>query len=897
MAQRLYQERTGATGIQMPGQVSVPVMPVDTRGAALLGAVADAGEKIGGFLAQDYARDQRTRIQESLLAARKEFAEWQSQYVQTRQGSDALTAEEDFSAKMREIADRQLSEFGGRSNEIFQRELGGQMAALTLRAQEQGAAYASGQRDRWETSVLEGQRAQLLADAERDPGNGAWLDFQLAEYGRSLAARGLDATAPMLEMGSAVQLRRGLAYVQRGDLESASALLQGWKPGGAHPGDLSARYEAGAAGSAAIGYDTKGGTSYGRFQLSSKQGSMDGFLRFLEGKGGEAAAIAARLRAAGPADTGGTSGAMPEAWKREARTPGFAGLEREYVQREFYDPAMRSLPSGAAAAVLASPQLQQMVWSTAVQHGAGGAADILGKAWRDGMGNEDFVRAAYAERATRFGGSDPDVRASVQRRLRREADDLLGGLSGSGGVNGMSLAAAAQLEGAIEETRRKTRARAHAASEGFADAAARGSATGDFEAAHAIVEEVAGLDAEKGRELRARLDVRRDVFEGMRLHADRPLAEQREAVMKALDARLTPEEARDALSPLRAEAESAVTRRMKAFTDDPAAFAAQARPELLPEGLTPAERTRRLLEAQAVLGEGLSFTPRVLSKAQAADMERAFSQAAPPERPALLAQMRADYGPYFTAAATEAKLPAPVVALGTALDKLPPSKASALLTAATAKPGDIPGVDSDARAAAADAVAGMDFMRGLAAMSRRFPDNAAARELAASWEKTLTNAALMGVDPEEAAKPFEISVEADAVSGGGHMLLVPGDVLPDGWDVDDLAEAAEAAREEVARRLTAGLPGRGAGAGAAEGTDAARRALRHVAASGVWISSADGASVHLVDDVSGLPVFYGDGEPVAFSLSELAKIAGKRRSELMDGITGLYGRLFGKGEN
>ena len=74
----------------------------------------------------------------------------------------------------------------------------------------------------------------------------------------------------------------------------------GWKPGGEHPGDLSARYESGADGSSAIGYDKKGGTSYGRFQLSSKKGSMEGFLRFLEGRGGEAASIAARLRAAGP---------------------------------------------------------------------------------------------------------------------------------------------------------------------------------------------------------------------------------------------------------------------------------------------------------------------------------------------------------------------------------------------------------------------------------------------------------------------------------------------------------------------------------------------------------------------------------------------------------------------
>ena len=894
--QQLYQERTGRAGIQMPGQVRVPAMPVDTRTAEAVTAIAGAAQQIGGILAREHVREQRTRINESLLAARKEFSEWQAQYVQEHQGSNALTAGADFSAKMQEIAQRHMAAFGGAGNEIFQRELGGQMAALDLRATEQGTAYAAQQRRLWENSVLEGMQAQILADAENDPGNGAWIDHQMTELGRMLSERGIDPTAPIMKLASAVQLRRGLSWVQRGDLSAASALLQGWQSGPAHPGDISARYESGAEGSAAIGYDGTGGTSYGKFQLSSKQGSLDGFLRFLDGKGGDAAAVAQRLRAAGPADTGSRSGAMPEAWKQAAQTPGFAEWEHEFAQREFFDPAVRSLPAGAAEAVRQSPALQQMVWSTAVQHGAEGAAGIFKKVWRDGMTNADFVRAAYDERATRFGSSTPEVRASVQRRLRREADDILGGLSGAGGVNGMSLQAAMQLEGAIEETRRKARARANAASEGFADAAAYGSATGDFEAARALVEEVARLDAEKGRELRARLEVRREVFEGMRLHADRPLTEQREAVMKALDARLTPEDARDVLS-LRADAESAVTRRMKAFTDDPAAFTAQARPELLPEGLSSAERTRRLLEAQAVLGKGLSFTPRVLSKTQAADMERAFSQADPLERPALLAKMRADYGPYFTAAATEAKLPAPVVSLGTALDRLSPSKASALLAAATAKPDDIPGVNSDARASAADAVAGLDFIQGLAAMSRRFPDNAAARDLARSWEKTLTNATLMGVDPEEAAKPFDISVEADPDEGGGHMLLLPKGSLPDGWDVDDLAEAAETAREEVARRLTAELPEEGAGYATPSERRDAERALRHAAASGVWVSSADGAGVHLVDEVSGLPVFYGDGKPVAFSLPELAEIAGKRRNALMDGITGLYGRLFGKEEN
>lgn len=451
--QQLYQERTGRAGIQMPGQVRVPAMPVDTRTAQAVTAIAGAAQQLGGILAREHAQDQRMRISESLLAARKEFSEWQAQYVQEHQGSNALSAGADFSAKMREIAQRHMAAFGGAGNEIFQRELGGQMAALDLRATEQGAAYAAQQRRLWENSVLEGMQAQILADAENDPGNGAWIDHQMTELGRMLSERGIDPTAPIMKLSSDVQLRRGLSWVQRGDLSAASALLQGWKSGPMQPWDISARYESGAEGSAAIGYDGTGGTSYGKFQLSSKQGSLDGFLRFLDGKGGDAAAVAQRLRAAGPADTGSRSGAMPEAWKQAAQTPGFAEWEHEFAQREFFDPAVRSLPAGAAEAVRQSPALQQMVWSTAVQHGAEGAAGIFKKVWRDGMTDADFVRAAYDERATRFGSSTPEVRASVQRRLRREADDILGGLSGAGGVNGMSLQAAMQLEGAIDRER------------------------------------------------------------------------------------------------------------------------------------------------------------------------------------------------------------------------------------------------------------------------------------------------------------------------------------------------------------------------------------------------------------------------------------------------------------
>lgn len=889
-----YRRQVGATTLNTPGAVRITAPPqgADRAARELLTSLQGAIQQTGKVLAREHVLTQQTRMDESLLAARQEFSEWQAAYMQEHQGGNALEAGKDFREKFAEIAGRHLEAFDGAENEIFRTQLGGRLAAEGLRASELGLSYAARQKAVWEDSVRKGRLAMLEQDAYSDPENGAWLDTQRAAILQDAEARGQDVTALNRSLTSAVQLARIRGLADRGDLDGASRLLAGSVPGA--EGDFSARYESGTEGSAAIGYDKTGGTSYGKWQLSSKQGSLEGFLRYLDAQGGAAAATAARLRAAGPADTGSRQGAMPEAWKKEAQANAeFERWQREYVRGTFYEPAAQSLPGGAAALASASPAVREMIWSTAVQHGAAGATDIFKKVWRDGMTDADFIRATYADRATRFGGSDPEVRASVQRRLAEEGERLAAGSFGTMLTPADATAARTLLErerAKLDAADRRRKEQARTAAAGFPDAAAWGAAGGDFSAAASIVEEVEGLDPEAGRKLRARLTARQTAHDVMQLNADRPLLEQRDAAMKALDAHMTPTDARDALS-LKADAESVIRQRLKLYKEDPAAFAAGARPELLRDDMTPEERTRRLLEAQSVLGKGLNVAPRVLTKAQAADMERAFAESDPQTRLQLLTTLRAGYGPYFTAAATEAKLPAPVVALGSTLDHLPPSKAAVLLSAATAKDSDIPGVDKDARATARDAVAGLSFMQQLTAASRRFPGNEAARALAASWEKMLTNASLLGVEPDEATKHFEISVEADPDEGGGHMLLLPKGSLPDGWDADDLAEAAKAAREVVRQRLTDALP--------KEGTPLQRsmleRGARHVAESGVWLSAADGGSVHLVDEVTGLPVTYPDGAPVAFSLKELAAIAADRQRTTTEGIAGLYNRLFGEG--
>ncbi|PTN38278.1 hypothetical protein [Desulfonatronum sp. SC1] len=190
------------------------------------------------------------------------------------------------------------------------------------------------------------------------------------------------------------------------------------------PGILAARFES-ANRPNAIGYDRRGGTCYGTYQLSSRMGGMDAFLKFLDS---EAPQWAKRLREAGPANTKGRTGAMPAEWKRIHREnpERFAGLQHAFTQKTYYDPAANLINRRTGIDPnQASPALREVLWSTAVQHGVNGAANIFQRALDNVSANgppreSDLIQAIYSERKTRFTGSTQAVRSAVQNRFEQE---------------------------------------------------------------------------------------------------------------------------------------------------------------------------------------------------------------------------------------------------------------------------------------------------------------------------------------------------------------------------------------------------------------------------------------------------------------------------------------------
>lgn len=201
-------------------------------------------------------------------------------------------------------------------------------------------------------------------------------------------------------------------------------------------GQLSARFESGGDGVAAVGYDRNGGTSYGKYQIASRVGSMKNFLEFLDGAAPE---LSQRLRKGGPANTGSRRGGMPDAWRAIAREQPerFEALQEAFIRESHYKPAVEAIVgrTGLEADKL-SPAMREVIWSTAVQHGPAGAARIFNRA--DTMSGKPtdpayerkLISHVYALRAGQFGSSSSDVQAAVSNRFKQEKMLALNMLNG-----------------------------------------------------------------------------------------------------------------------------------------------------------------------------------------------------------------------------------------------------------------------------------------------------------------------------------------------------------------------------------------------------------------------------------------------------------------------------------
>ena len=197
-------------------------------------------------------------------------------------------------------------------------------------------------------------------------------------------------------------------------------------------GTLSAKYETGGRGPGVVssGAGDPGGVSFGSYQMATKMGVPQ---KFVKQPGFPWLADFQNLTA-GTAD-------FTACWKRIAanETDAFQKCQHEYIKKTHYDLlAAKILSDDGLDVNTRSRALQDVVWSTAVQHG--GATSMVHKALAnvtcaktDPAFDEQLIRAIYAERGRKkpdgnlvyFSKSSPNVQKGVANRFKNELTDAL----------------------------------------------------------------------------------------------------------------------------------------------------------------------------------------------------------------------------------------------------------------------------------------------------------------------------------------------------------------------------------------------------------------------------------------------------------------------------------------
>ena len=201
------------------------------------------------------------------------------------------------------------------------------------------------------------------------------------------------------------------------------SFLQGFKGAGSDAqsaqGKLSEMYESGGD-PGAIGYDSTGGYSYGAYQLAHNNAK-----RFIEQSPYSVAFQGLNFN----------SSAWQETWKDIARRDpdGFKEAQKKYIEQTHYQPQVDKLSKAGIDTSGLSDVMKDVIWSTAVQHGAN--TDVVVKALKKAgpdATEAEKIKAIYDERwsgGQRFASSSKEVKNAVKNRFFGKRGELNQALS------------------------------------------------------------------------------------------------------------------------------------------------------------------------------------------------------------------------------------------------------------------------------------------------------------------------------------------------------------------------------------------------------------------------------------------------------------------------------------
>jgi len=199
--------------------------------------------------------------------------------------------------------------------------------------------------------------------------------------------------------------------IPKGEAQAMTALVSKYETGGAKYGLVSS------------GKGDHGGISYGKYQLASKKGAVQRFLK-MSGYAKQFAGMTVNSKQ------------FKQKWRQLAKTDSnFNKAQDLYAIQTYYKPVIDVVKSRYKVDLNKRGMgVKSMIMSLGVQHGAGGAVSILQKIGiNNKMTDEELIKKVYAERGrtdsrgnlVHFRSSSKAVQREVAKRFKNEVNDAL----------------------------------------------------------------------------------------------------------------------------------------------------------------------------------------------------------------------------------------------------------------------------------------------------------------------------------------------------------------------------------------------------------------------------------------------------------------------------------------
>lgn len=375
-------------------------------------------------------QDRQNRLEMDVLKDMQNYQEqsaaWQDEYTASHQGKDAGDAEAQARAFHEQTFGALRDKWANNPHAMqYIQAHGGALAQQGVNAMrdysfKQGEVYGDKVMAGREKNAMLIMSNPLSTQQEIEAAYKDYRDKMLAWQTRK--GMPLDAAMAGMEMfyrqSMGQRMQNELASLMATDPAAAAGFLRDVNSGAADDAFSFVSNSESGGDSMAIGYDAVGGTSYGAYQISSK--NMPSFISWLDKNGNSAAAE--ELRSAGPADSGGKGGPMADAWRRLVSSGEITpDMERAFIDETHIQPAINGLPQDLTDAYASDPVVAKAVASTSVQHGADAAQRLIGNAWQASGGDVGrFVHTLQTSRKGQFGSSSEAVRQGVHARIDRE---------------------------------------------------------------------------------------------------------------------------------------------------------------------------------------------------------------------------------------------------------------------------------------------------------------------------------------------------------------------------------------------------------------------------------------------------------------------------------------------